>query len=277
MDELLQENQDLIEAAVDRAGAQFGGVEDELEKRLLAFLKRFATKGGKYERDVANKKLLSMIDREVRSLADTKKLTAAMDDLFTNFDQLGENLATFHKQRNGFTIGAGPINNARQAVADQTAFSMTEAGYSSKFADPVRRALYSAVNFGASVGETERQISMLVRGQGDGKGGMLQSWVGQVSRDALNQFEGHVHAEVADKFELTHLHYVGHLVRDSRSQCRRWVEQEFIALADLEAEIRWAFRYGSGMIPGTNKTNFIVRRGGYNCIHTAYPTRDPNA
>jgi hypothetical protein len=81
--------------------------------------------------------------------------------------------------------------------------------------------------------------------------------------------------------------YVGGLLKDSRGQCTHWVRdlKGFIAWDKLDEEIRLAYkneklkkvddgihRWG-GMIKGTTKENFVVRRGGWNCTHTAIPVR----
>jgi hypothetical protein len=79
---------------------------------------------------------------------------------------------------------------------------------------------------------------------------------------------------VMDEYELPFIRYVGNIIQDSRWQCRRWVEMEYIPVTQLTAEVRRAFRQGSGMIPGTTKDTFIINCGGYNCLHTAFPVRE---
>jgi hypothetical protein len=61
------------------------------------------------------------------------------------------------------------------------------------------------------------------------------------------------------------------LIEDSRSQCVRWVKKRILQKSELDSEISWANNNGSGMIAGTNKENFAVYRGGYNCRHSAIP------
>ena len=73
--------------------------------------------------------------------------------------------------------------------------------------------------------------------------------------------------------------YVGSLVKDSRPQCKRWVNYKehgqtgLLAVKDLNREIAWAYANGKGMIPGTTTETFRQFRGGFNCRHEAYPVR----
>jgi hypothetical protein len=77
------------------------------------------------------------------------------------------------------------------------------------------------------------------------------------------------------------------LLKDSRGQCTHWVKdlKGFIAWDKLDEEIKLAYknekakkviyethRYG-GMMPNTNKDNFLAKKGGFGCTHTAIPVR----
>jgi len=101
--------------------------------------------------------------------------------------------------------------------------------------------------------------------------GQLKKYVSQVSRDALNQFDGQVNSRIAEEFGLNAFRYVGSIIEDSRPQCVRWVGKEVLLLDELSNEISWAYSNGTGMIPGTTRDNFAVYRGGYNCRHSAIP------
>jgi hypothetical protein len=81
--------------------------------------------------------------------------------------------------------------------------------------------------------------------------------------------------------------YVGGTQTDSRGQCWRWVRElnGKIPREKLEEEIRQAYKFEkakrefpmghkwSGMMPNTTVDNFIVKRGGFNCTHTAIPSK----
>ena len=105
--------------------------------------------------------------------------------------------------------------------------------------------------------------------------GVFERWVGQIARDAVNEYQGGINAQIKVQYDLTDIRYVGSLVEDSRPQCVRWVKElgGRIKGTDLQAEIDWAYDHGSGMKPDTNPENFPQKRGGYNCEHIAIPTK----
>jgi hypothetical protein len=100
----------------------------------------------------------------------------------------------------------------------------------------------------------------------------LAKYTTQVTRDALNQFEGQLNSNIAITYDLFGYRYVGSLVADSRPQCRRWVGMGVLPIKELDKEIAWAYANGQGMIPGTTSSNFSVFRGGFSCRHNAIPT-----
>jgi hypothetical protein len=81
--------------------------------------------------------------------------------------------------------------------------------------------------------------------------------------------------------------YVGGTQTDSRGQCWRWVRElnGKIPRDKLSEEIRNAYKFEkakrefpmghkwSGMMPNTTVENFMAKRGGFNCTHTAIPSK----
>jgi hypothetical protein len=134
----------------------------------------------------------------------------------------------------------------------------------------LRQELFKNIVAGTNSIDVEKAIRDFISGQGD-KAGNLKRYVTQVSRDALNQYDGTINSRIAEEFGLDAFQYVGSLIEDSRPQCVRWTGKGVILKDQLEKEIGWAFTNGSGMIPGTNSENFAVFRGGYNCRHSAIP------
>ena len=107
-----------------------------------------------------------------------------------------------------------------------------------------------------------------------GKMGQLERWSGQITRDALSQYDGAVNDMVREEYNLNAFRYIGSLVTDSRPQCIRWVQKKVLRYDELTKEL--ADPRNRGQIPGTNKDNFGTYKGGYNCRHQAIPFRLEN-
>ncbi len=138
------------------------------------------------------------------------------------------------------------------------------------FTKEVQKVLFDNLILGTPFSTARANLSEFIRGK-EGLG-QLERWSGQITRDALNQYDGKINAMVAEEYGMNAYRYTGSLITDSREQCERWVNRKILLIKDLTKEIEWANSQGSGMIPGTNKKNFAQFRGGYNCRHSATPT-----
>ena len=141
-----------------------------------------------------------------------------------------------------------------------------------QFTKPVKKVLYQNIMQGKSQTTAKKALHNFIVGE-KGKIGQLERWSGQIARDTLNQYDGAVNDMVRKEFDLNGFKYIGSLVKDSRPQCIKWKRMKELRYDQLDKEISWAYSYGKGMIPGTNKDNFGTYTGGHNCAHSAVATR----
>lgn len=247
------------------------GMEDELLARLLRQLRRFNTVNGRFKPDASSAQLLAEVRKLLESVISNERLREAARELLPDFDRIATNTSIMHGEESGIVVSKSLMSDAKKRMVDMTIDSVITGGYDARFALPVKKLLYNHVNFGADVIETERALRTLISGKTNN--GLMQQYAGQVARDSISQYEGQVHTEIAQQYELDNWRYVGNIIATTRPQCARWVKKGIITGAEVNSEIRWALRNGSGMIPGTTKTTWPVYRGGYNCLHTAIPTR----
>lgn len=147
-------------------------------------------------------------------------------------------------------------------------------GMRDQFTKPVKRMIYQNLMTGTPGSKVKTILHDYIIGKKD-EIGQLERWTGQITRDALSQYDGAINDMVRVEFDLNAFQYIGSLVKDSRPQCERWVIQKngVLLYSEIEKELAWARSNGQGLIPGTNKDNFATYRGGYNCRHTAIPFR----
>ena len=272
----MNEIHDLNTALMDRAERELlssiDDVEEEVWRIVRKILREFQTKDGFFVPDDASTQVINSLRKELRDLLKRTSLPDRMDDFFHHFDEIGDNVAAIHKELNNIRVPKSLINRQKKFAVENTVFSMLDSNVSLKFVDPVKRSLFNHINFGSGVLDAENELRTMILGQGEDLG-ILRRWVGQVARDSIQQYEGGINQRVAVEYELDGFRYVGSLVEDSRPQCVRWMNMGVISKKDLADEINWAKRNGSGMISATTPETFAVYRGGYNCRHTAYPTR----
>lgn len=269
--EELNRNLKIIEAGIDELLEQATAAEKEILKILLRSIGKYPTKGGRFVWDKNNLRLLNRLTPELAKALERANFEGSMLDYFDDFDEIGQNIADLHGRVNDVRVTKSSLNADKLVVVEQVVKGLAQANIDQTFLQPVRQGLYSRIRFGASVTETEAYLRELI--VGTEKEGVISRWVGQVARDAANQYEGTINQRVAQEFNLTNYEYVGSIVKNSRPQCRRWVEKGRISKEELAGELEWAYNNGAGMIPGTTVETFAIYRGGYNCQHTAIPVK----
>lgn len=228
--------------------------------------------GGKISFDETNTALVNELNGVIAKSIQGSNYPGDVNSYLRNFDTVKQFNSDIHKDVNKLSAKEleDLINPIQKQTVQQTLDGLTGAGVNTNFIDPLKEGIFKNIVAGSSKADLEQFLTNYILTNPE-KLGQFKSYVGQVSRDALNQFDGQVNSRIAEEFGLDAFQYVGSLIDDSRPQCRRWIAKGVLLKDQLPAEIAFANNNGSGMIPGTNSENFAVYRGGYNCRHSAIP------
>jgi hypothetical protein len=250
-------------------------IEDEIFELVRRLMLQFDIRSGQFVPESDSRLILATLNREIQKIIERTELESEMRGFLDDFDQIDANIRAVQQSLNGIRVAPDIFTQQKQWIVDSVLNSLLEANVNLSFINPVKQLLYSRAAFGGSVVDAERQLRLLIKGD-EKKYGVLQRWVGQTARDAVNQYTGTINQQIKVQYELTAIRYVGGLVEDSRDQCRRWVTdfKGYLRDADLPFEIEWAYKNGSGMMPDTTPENFCQKRGGYNCLHECIPVRE---
>jgi hypothetical protein len=233
---------------------------------------KMKTADGKIIFDDTNTEMVNEIDQVIANAIKRSKYPSSVQSYLSDWKIINEFNYTVHKDVNELSKSEleGLINPIQKQITEQTLTGLTGSGVNTNFIEPIRQGIFQNIVAGTSISDLEKYLTTYILGNPN-VDGLFSRYVKQVSRDALNQYDGQVNAKIAEEFGLDAFRYVGSLIDDSRPQCRRWVNMRVIQKEDLAKELSWATNNGTGMIPGTNAENFAVYRGGYNCRHSAIP------
>ena len=241
----------------------------EAVKKHIAKMK---TQDGKIIFDDTNTDMVNEIDQVIANAIKKSKYPQSVRNYLSDWNTINKFNFDVHRDVNELSQKEleDLINPIQKQMTEQTLTGLTGSGVNTNFIEPVRQGIFQNVVAGTSITDLEKYLTTYILGNPN-VDGLLSRYVKQVSRDALNQYDGQVNAKIAEEFGLDAFRYVGSLIDDSRPQCRRWVNMRVIQKSELNNELNWATSNGTGMIPGTNAENFAVFRGGYNCRHSAIP------
>ena len=209
--------------------------------------------------------------------------------LMSDYGKITINSSNLLKNVGGFDVPPLQLSGIEQKWKSVTAESLLNSGIRTEFETPILRILDESISYGGSIERAKKNLTEYIKGTPDTTG-KLQSYTTQIARDSIGQLQGQQFHSVANAVETAGVRYIGSLLEDSRGQCTRWVKElnGFIAWSDLKKEIKLAYdnqsakkvdiiggkehRWG-GMMKDTTPENFMAKRGGYNCRHTAIPVR----
>lgn len=207
-----------------------------------------------------------------KSFNKVDKLNLAIHDVLNEID-IGKIIKVGNKaQRELISKTAKGVTSG---ISDKTLYkNLAGEGMREQFTKPVKRILYQNIIKGAPETQVKSILHKYIIGKKD-EIGQLERWTGQITRDALSQYDGAINDMVRKEFDLNAFKYIGSIALNSRPQCKRWItlKNRILKYDELTKEIQWANNKGSGMIPGTTKDSFATNRGGFNCRHQAIAIR----
>lgn len=238
--------------------------------KLNSMLKNLTTKAGILEMDSTSKKLLLQISKVINQTLELSGYGVAVNKFVLDFEKIDKNIELLHKSANNLKVDMRKLTQIQKGEILNTIDNLLGSGVDTNFINPIKKSLYRHISVGGSIADAEKILSNYLI-ETDKNIPALSRYVGQVSTDSINQYEGAMNNQIAVEYDLNDIMYIGSLIKDSRPQCRRWVGMKKIKGNDLQKEINWAEKNGSGMIKGTTSETFRINRGGYNCRHTAIP------
>lgn len=277
---MIGDSEEIIEAALADLRRDVIEAESVLYDKIIRFIYNLETKaGGKLSKGRDNRRAVLNFDEAVEGFLIDAKMRDVAAEFLSNFDELENIQKGVHKDLNNLSLSDNFLSPYKNWAARKVTKELDNIeALAGTVLEPVRDALFFTIQRGGSLSDLIDEIEALVLSSDD-RLGILAKYSTQVTRDTLNGYEGAVNNAVREAYNLNAIKYVGSLVRDSRAQCRRWVNKEHkgesgvILFAELETEINWAYNNGRGMHPGTTPDNFLQHRGGYNCRHSGYPFR----
>lgn len=287
IDTIIQESLDFMQKAADGLITNYSAAGEDVVNSVMKLLSDYSTKG---KLDVTSSERIKILNRVSDAIIrgfKTSNVPTYVNEYIRSFDRMAQNTHRIQNILNGIDIPNSLTEPLIKTYADKTRTLLLNTGVSIELDEPIKSIILANLTGGASLANAEQSLRAYIVSNAESIG-RLEAMSGQVARDLIFQLNGNIDAEIAKEFELNAIRYVGSLkpgvhrklkngkrskslTNESRPQCVRWVGQSIILLSDLQDELNWAYKNGSGMIKGTTVDNFTVYRGGYNCRHAAIP------
>lgn len=278
-------NNDDIINEISTAINQFGGNIPELEKRMLTLLddltKQLDVKGGKVLANVNNLKLIANLSKKLNKIVLNNDYLKNVKGFIKVFDTVTNLQNEYFSQFNEKYSPLKTIEILKQVSIDSALDSLTDSGLSASVSKPIADMLKTSITSGGSYSELVQNLRSNLMSSED-KPSILQRYIKTVTVDSISQFNGANMQLISSDINFSWFRYSGSKKTTSREFCRLLVEKEWIHKSELPTIIKGYIEGHKckinpktdlplGMMEGTNASNFMERRGGYNCQHQLIP------
>lgn len=278
---------DRIDKAVTDFQAAVPNIQKDLFREVQSRIQKLEIKDGSILGKVANLKILSEIEAKLERIVLTPEYKEAVKkyiDTFSEIEKLQQKyFAAFnYKFKPSKTIGI-----IRSIAVQKTVNGLMSQGLQVNVLSRVSEILNSNITTGGSYADLNDQLrnSLLTNETGEGS---LERYTKIITTDAVNQYSAQYHEALAQDLDFNWGRYVGSNIKTSRAFCLALTKKEWVHKSELTQVVKGNFQefkdidgriypktnLPSGMIAGTNETNFKVRRGGYSCGHQFFWVAD---
>lgn len=251
-----------------------------------AMIKDLTTWYGKVQGMTKAKQLQACagLNNEINRIIKGSKYPAAVlkaarsyeDIQFYALQVLGDANPTYKPYDEAARLG---IDGTRELAVETLTERLTTADISVQIKEPIRQALIRNVQAGAPQTQVRDFLEKALTTPAADKLAPFARYSSQIAMDGVLGWDGQIYDTFRNEYETTEIRYIGSLISDSRPQCIKWVQKMNgrIPVKDLQKEITWAQRNGSGMKSFTTPSTFCTDRGGWHCRHKAIPVFTPQS
>jgi hypothetical protein len=291
----MAEFQDILEKineSISNMNKRIPAIQKDIYDSLQEDLRKLDLQDGMIKATVKNLSLINSIKNKLNRIILTPEYKGQVKDFATSFNEIS-NLQNSYWRGVEKQFKPKPLLQAikEQAISD-TVSKLTEAGIGANIAEPITDILRTNITTGGSYKDLTNQLrENLVNTQTPGT---MEKYIGQVTTDAVNQYSNQYTQIVSNDLGYEWFKYDNTDIITTRPFCDAMTDRPYFHISEVPALLRAeGLTYvnkktgkrepvmiyektglPSGMIPGTDASNFFIRRGGYRCGHSIRPVNE---
>jgi hypothetical protein len=266
---IIQELEDSVEGVLSTLDKQVSKANSELFDLFNELYYSLDRSNGSIRASVKNLKAIDAFRSKLSNELSTGTYSEAVSDYLASFK---DNSKLLNSYFSSVVLEFKDNSALYKAILDYnvntTADMLLSSGVDANFEDVMIRILKDNVVSGSNRAEFIKTIQENLIDNS----GRLGRYVSQVAGDSITQFNSNYLNSISADLGLKHYYYKGTKIADTRSFCGKlaghvYTEQELKDIVVAES----AGKGWSGMIAGTNWSNFPIYRGGWRCRHYLLP------
>jgi hypothetical protein len=277
-----------IEQSVNRFNRRIPAAQKGMLQAIEEDLRGLDVSNGNVKATVKNLSLIARIKNRMTSILLTDEYKDEVKEFAKSFNEVTALQNQYWKSVES-TFKPRPLLEAikKDAITD-TVNKLTEAGIGVNIGDKVSDILRTNITTGGSYSSLTDELRQYLTTTNTPGG--LEKYAKQITTDALNQYNATYTQTVSSDLNFEWFKYSNTDIETSRPFCDAMTDQPYFHISEIPAKLRaegltYVNKKGDrvpvpiyaktglphGMIPGTDASNFQIRRGGYNCGHQVRP------
>lgn len=276
----------LITSTVDKFNANIPGIQKHVLEEVLLLAKQLDMNGANVRISTTNLKIIADVKARLQKIILNEKYLKNIGSYVKKFDEIttiqNSYFQSVEKKFNPSSISKELLKQAKNSVVHQLT-----GGIDTNISEGIKDILRKGITGGSSYASMQKQLTDYLTDNQSGEG-QLQRYVKQISTDAINQFSGQYTQVISSDLGFEWFRYSGSNLITSRLFCLACTDRKYFHISELPKILKGEFeefrqRKGkinvktglpNGMIPGTDVSNYMTNRGGYNCGHQWRPVSE---
>lgn len=278
----LKELAEAIDGAIAAFNESMPAVEASVTREISKLLRQLNLSGDTVKVSLENLRLVAQIRGQLeQAILSNPAYVKSLKTYMGAFDDVKVlHTAYFDRVFNGYEASAMLTELSVQTAA-ATVTSLTRGGLAANIIEPLQGLLRHNVTTSTKYSDLVEMMREFIEGNPD-ELGHISRYVKQTATDALHQFSSQYMDLAAQDLGLRWFQYDGDIIVKTRPFCKAMVLKRWYHRMEIPAMLRGEINDTPvpidpdtgkpyAMYPATNKDNFNVYRGGYNCRHTPIP------
>jgi hypothetical protein len=291
----MAEFQDILEKindSISNMNKRIPSIQKDIYDSLQEDLRKLELQNGQIKATVKNLSLINSIKNKLNRIILTPEYKAEVKDFARSFNEITSLQNEYWKGIDNLFKPKALLQAIKEQAIGDTVSKLTEAGIGANIADPIADILRTNITTGGSYKDLTKQLrESLVNTETPGT---MEKYVSQITTDAVNQYSNQYTQIVSNDLGYEWFKYDNTDILTTRPFCDAMTDRPYFHISEVPALLRAdGLTYlnkktgkrepvsiyektglPSGMIPGTDASNFFVRRGGYRCGHSIRPVNE---
>jgi hypothetical protein len=291
----MAEFQDILEKindSISNMNKRIPSIQKDIYDSLQEDLRKLELQNGQIKATVKNLSLINSIKNKLNRIILTPEYKAEVKDFARSFNEITSLQNEYWKGIDNLFKPKALLQAIKEQAIGHTVAKLTESGIGANIAEPIADILRTNITTGGSYKDLTKQLrENLLNTETPGT---MEKYVGQITTDAVNQYSNQYTQIVSNDLGYEWFKYDNTDILTTRPFCDAMTDRPYFHISEVPALLRAdGLTYlnkktgkrepvsiyektglPSGMIPGTDASNFFVRRGGYRCGHSIRPVNE---